>query len=405
VKFEKLLERIQQSPQVRERNKELIVRYFAHLRLAKPWLAALTLQGYGEGLYRFGRLAEVDFETATKADFEDLLRKAQGEGWSKGTYSVWLLALKIFLKWVKYGRVDRADPYPPEIAWAKTPASSTRVLPENLLSPDDVRRLVEAATSLEHKALISALYESGCRIGEMLGLSMASVRFDDYGAVLMVRGKTGQRRIRVIAASPLLARWMDEHPMKDDPSAPVWVSRYRAGWKVMSVSYLNKLLKKVGRRAGLPQPEKIHAHLLRHSRATQLAKSLTEQQLKVMFGWSGASAMAAKYVHLSGADVDDALLTANGLKRREEERPAFIPMECPRCKEKASPGQSYCYRCGTPLEPSAAARGEALIEENEKLLEKLLQDPEVVKVLLRRLAALIPSLSASGPPPSASPAG
>jgi hypothetical protein len=43
------------------------------------------------------------------------------------------------------------------------------------------------------------------------------------------------------------------------------------------------------------------------TRATHLAKFLTEDQLRVYFGWSKGSEVPARYVHLSGRDVDGAL--------------------------------------------------------------------------------------------------
>lgn len=49
------------------------------------------------------------------------------------------------------------------------------------------------------------------------------MRFDQHGAVLIVNGKTGPRRVRVIAAAPALASWLNIHPLRGDPNAPLWV--------------------------------------------------------------------------------------------------------------------------------------------------------------------------------------
>ena len=59
--------------------------------------------------------------------------------------------------------------------------------------------------------------------------------------------------------------------------------------------------------------KKIYPHLLRHSRLTELAKELTEQELKVFAGWVAGSNMAQIYVHLSGSDVSNKLLSNAGL--------------------------------------------------------------------------------------------
>jgi len=43
---------------------------------------------------------------------------------------------------------------------------------------------------------------------------------------------------------------------------------------------------------------------------TQLARVLTEQELKIVAGWSMTSKMPAVYVHLSGRDAEAALRKA-----------------------------------------------------------------------------------------------
>jgi integrase len=52
----------------------------------------------------------------------------------------------------------------------------------------------------------------------------------------------------------------------------------------------------------------IYPHLFRHTRATHLVDKLTEAQMKIYFGWSGRSEVPSVYVHLSGRDVEEAIL-------------------------------------------------------------------------------------------------
>jgi integrase len=61
-----------------------------------------------------------------------------------------------------------------------------------------VEKLVNAAVNARDKVLISVLYESGCRTGEILNLKIRNVEFHNNGSVLIVNGKTGQRRVRLI---------------------------------------------------------------------------------------------------------------------------------------------------------------------------------------------------------------
>lgn len=58
------------------------------------------------------------------------------------------------------------------------------------------------------KVLVSILYESGCRISKILNLKIRNMEFDSYGADLIVKGKTGQHRVRLIDSVPRLMTWL-----------------------------------------------------------------------------------------------------------------------------------------------------------------------------------------------------
>ncbi len=224
-------------------------------------------------------------------------------------------------------------------------------LPEELLSEEEVKQMVEKATNIRDKALIMTLYESGCRIGETLTRKLKHVVFDEYGAVLMVDGKTGMRRVRLIQSVPLLANWIENHP-QGEPESFLWVSlnNYRTPVKYGIIS---KMLKETASRANIRK--RIYPHLMRHSRATILANKLTEQQLKVYFGWAGASKMASIYVHLSGKDVDDAILEMNGIKPRESKAKSILKIQnCVRCGKSNSATSKFCNKCGMILDSKKA---------------------------------------------------
>jgi integrase len=125
------------------------------------------------------------------------------------------------------------------------------------------------------KYLVLVLYESGCRIGEILSLRIKHACFDEYGAQLIVNGKTGSRRVRIIASAPSLASWLDNHPLKDSES-PLWIS-LRSMNEPLTYSAAKELLKELARRAGIRK--RVYPHLFRHSRATMLANFLTEVQM------------------------------------------------------------------------------------------------------------------------------
>ena len=104
-----------------------------------------------------------------------------------------------------------------------------RKLPEDILSQDEIVSLLEATIRIRDKAIISVLYESGCRVGELVGLRIKDVIFDDYGAVLRVNGKTGMRRVRIIKGVLSIEKQIAKHVKKKekaDSSEDMFLSEY-----------------------------------------------------------------------------------------------------------------------------------------------------------------------------------
>jgi len=72
-------------------------------------------------------------------------------------------------------------------------------------------------------AMIHVQYEAGTRPGELLSLRLKHVKFDQYGAIIHIDGKTGPRPIRLVTSVPSLAAWFDAHPLKDNLESPLWI--------------------------------------------------------------------------------------------------------------------------------------------------------------------------------------
>lgn len=95
-------------------------------------------------------------------------------------------------------------------------------LPGEILTKSEVRKMIEAADHPRNKALIAILYEGGLRIGELANLKVKNVEFDEYGAAVRVRGKTGERRVRIVSSASLVAKWLEIHPRREDEEASLW---------------------------------------------------------------------------------------------------------------------------------------------------------------------------------------
>lgn len=98
--------------------------------------------------------------------------------------------------------------------------------------------------------------------------------------------------------------------------------------------------------------------------------------------------MTATYIHLSGRDVDDALLKLHGLKPGGLEKNPLEPIKCPRCQHINPSIAEQCHKCGQVLSIQKLVELDKLKSETEKLLLQFLQEQEVrdaIKAVARRL--------------------
>lgn len=236
----------------------------------------------------------------------DLESSGKGQ-WLRHDYKV---SLKKFYKWLYQ------EDYPELTKWIKTTIKRINgKLPEDIFCEKEVIQLIDKATCARDRAIIALLWDIGARIGEIGNLKIKHIVFDESGASLSVNGKTGPRRVRAVFSVSHLKEWLAVHPQRDNPDSPLWVNSLDKSIAQLRYDAIRMMLKRTAKRAGVTK--KIHPHLFRHSRATYMANYLTEAQMNAYFGWVQGSDMPAVYVHLSGRDVDDAVLKANGVMNQE----------------------------------------------------------------------------------------
>ena len=95
---------------------------------------------------------------------------------------------------------------------------------------------------------------------------------------------------------------------------------------------------------------------------------------KILMRGSYGSDMASVYVHLSGRDVDNALLRLHGLAKEREDRDRAMNLRiCPRCGEKNDPVSNFCKRCASPLDSKVAMGLEERIKTKDKVVAMIIE--------------------------------
>ena len=359
---------------ISERNKELIEK-FCNDCFAQG-ITAGRVQKYAYILRKVAEWLEKDFDTVNEDDLKRVVAMINTLPFTEWTKHDYKRSIKKFFKWL--GKEEL-------VSWIKCSAPRNRKLPEEILTEEDIKKMIDAAQNARDRAIVAVLYESGCRAGEFLSMKMKNVSFDRYGAVIIVHGKTGYRRIRLVLSTPYLAEWVNMHPFRDEPEAWLWISK--SNFRRIPYNSLRIILRNIAKRAGIRK--KVNPYAFRHARATRLAKFLTEAQMKEFFGWVQDSDMASVYVHLSGRDVDRAILQLYGMKvdEEKEENGKLLPKKCLRCGEINPATNKVCRRCFFPLDESA----ENLLEREVKgevidaVIETLWNDSEFREMFMKKV--------------------
>jgi len=81
---------------------------------------------------------------------------------------------------------------------------------------------------------------------------MRDIAFDEYGALLSVSGKTGTRRICIVASCSELASCINIRPDSGNSDAPVWIGVGTIGRNEPLTYYVaRKLIQTLARSAGI----------------------------------------------------------------------------------------------------------------------------------------------------------
>ena len=376
------LENIKESD-LSKKNKELLVRF--HDSCFTEGLGICKIERYLYDAYRLARMMKKDLSKSNRQDLQSVVAEIEKKEWSPHSKHSFKVMIKKFYRFAE--GIDEKGVYPDKIRWLRTGVKNNhKKLPEELITEEEVKKMIGSVQNIRDKALLSSLYESGCRIGEIGSMKIKDVTFDEHGAKINVNGKTGARRIRLVNSTPYLQEWINRHEYNQDSNSYLWIKN---NGEPLSYTRISDVLKKVAKRVGIKK--RIYPHLFRHSRATHLAGHLTEAQMKDYLGWTQGSKMAGVYVHLNGRDTDNAILKLSGLVVEEKKQVQELkPKACTRCKTINEVTNKFCKLCGLVLDQEEANR---LIEDDLKrkkadnIMNELLKDKEILDLIKKKVSS------------------
>jgi site-specific recombinase XerD len=179
------------------------------------------------------------------------------------------------------------------------------------LSTEEVRRLLDAATTLRERAIMEIAYSSGLRLGEVLRLKLTDIDSDRM-VIRVERGKGEKDRSVMLAASlleTLRAYWKRDKPRR-------WLFPGQGGERPLNPTVVQRAFAVAKAKARIDKPVSFHS--LRHSFATHLLESgVNVRTIQALLGHRSLGT-TERYTHVAGAYLRE---TRSPLDRLRETPP------------------------------------------------------------------------------------
>jgi integrase/recombinase XerD len=411
MRLDNLKNRIKNSTKIKEKNKLLLLKFAADCN--SGWgqmkLTPARILKLLSNLKTISELVEKDWDWVTREDIRDILDRIDTDpkkgDWARHDYRI---VLRKFMAWLRneYGypegypqkeelsRLLLVLKYPGEVNKIKVKQPQRQKAGEDIPTEEEMQYLSNASINPRDKAYFEMAREVGTRIGGIGSRQIKHVSFDELGAKVTMHDKTMRDEpVRFITSASYLHIWLDNHPFRNNPEAPLWIDLEKTANGPVPLLYhgframIKRTVERHNKRAdtgGFPKiTKRIHTHLFRyHAQTRDELEGVPRSIMCKQRGWKTDSKQPERYARIVTKDVDSYYAKKfgiNGGEIKEQQKPG----RCPRCKELNAPGIGYCFKCGMPL----SAKAENVEQQVQKMIEEMLMDPEIHARLREKLLA------------------
>jgi len=164
----------------------------------------------------------------------------------------------------------------------------------NVLSGDEIRRLIKTIGNPKHRAIVCLLYSGGLRVSEVIKLRPEDL--DEQRRLIHIRGGKGRKdRYTLLADAALSAVRRYQEP----GVAGSWLFPGTRPDRHITARTVQHIVETARRRAGITK--RVTAHTLRHSFATHLLEAGTDLRYIQSLLGHASSRTTEIYTHVSSA--------------------------------------------------------------------------------------------------------
>jgi integrase/recombinase XerD len=181
-----------------------------------------------------------------------------------------------------------------------------------VLSQEEVKRLLDAAVSLKHRAMMMALYGAGLRVSEACHLSVSDI--DSNRMVIHIRQAKGHKD-RDVMLSPVLLDALRQYWKCSRPKG--WLFPGQIADKPITTKAVFLLIRRAAARAKITRT--VSPHTLRHSFATHLLESGTDvRTIQLLLGHRDLETTVV-YLHVSQHHIQKTISPLDALSHQPTE--------------------------------------------------------------------------------------
>ncbi len=302
----------------------------------------------------------------------------EGKDISDVTKKQYTIGLRRFVAW--YADRYEDQKYEKLAKKLKMSVKKEPIQSDDLLTNEEINEMISVAGTVRDRAIIVTLAESGCRLGELASCTIKSFQpLPDGGCKFTFpEGKTGPRKVILIRASSYIDHWIRTHPKHDKPDEPLWIAQDGKGYRKLDRHTIYGIVQRVAKKAGISK--RIHPHLFRHTRATQLIRlGWSEPLVKIFLGWAAGSTVPGLYFHLGENDLVENMYKMHRLIEEKIDENSIEVGICPRCHKLIPVEEVLCYNCGYLItsnpdqtQSDAVAEMISLLSQNPQVLAEAL---------------------------------
>ena len=240
---------------VNPKNREAINEFLLSMKVYN--LSEGTIRNYCAFLGRFFHEREDNFDSLTSDCILTWLIQKQKD-WKEGTVCNYLSMLSSFYHFCV--EEEYLEKSPIKMRWfPRIPKS----IPKNLDKVEVAKILLEGESGkIRDRAIVEFFLATGCRVGEVHGLDIKQIDFQNRSAIVTGKGK----KIRTVHFTEKCSMILEKYlATRKDNEPALFVSKWGTR---LGISVIQKIVRVLGKSAKLTRP--LYPHRFRHTFATEL---------------------------------------------------------------------------------------------------------------------------------------